>query len=394
MSAALQNKSCFVALLILVSFGAVSASAASLDYSAFDPAPVGILGVARPVVAWRIVPRNGVRVTRVQLLLNDTVVPAAYDVARQAVWYTPETALRPGVYDVRCRVTLNNDFRIARDWQFSIAPGAIDAVAAPTAGELRLCDAVNALRRDLHLPTLTMDPRLCAAAGGHSGYLATNHQIAHLQDARLPGFTAAGSGERANAFGFAGDCYEAVSQGSTGSDAVRRLFDAPYHRAPFLQPGAFEVGAGLRDDTVTLLFGETPESGIVTYPVDGQRNVPTRWNGGESPDPLRMHRTAGSRGATGYVITLFSFGPDDARLSVSEATLTGPDSRATPVYVNTPDNDSCLQNGVLIIPQQPLRPGSIYLVSVRAKDGNGQDCSRIWSFTTAPAAGTVLAARH
>ena len=385
-------RSASILLLILVGHcltGVRTVFAAPVEYDDFDPAPTGVVVIARPCMLWRIVPRDDARVTRVRLSLNGVTVPAVYDVPLHSVAYMPPTALKAGAYAVVCRVTINRRFDIDRSWNFQISVAASDSTALPTIEQGRWHDEINTIRRALNLPDAVLDRRLCAAALGHSSYLARNHSLSHDQTTTTPGFTGATSSERARAFGFAGGCFEAVSQGASGLDVIQSLFDAPYHRAAFLQPGVVEVGSGAQSGIVTLLFGVSSASGVIVYPANGQTNVPVSWTGIESPNPLRIHRPDAITAPTGYPITLFAFGRDDPHLSVGRATLTTADGKPVPVFVNTPFNDQFLQNGALLFPERPLRPHMVYRVSVQVFDAAGIDRSRVWSFTTgsAPAVG-------
>lgn len=350
------------------------------EYEAAEPGPVGTLRVSRPTLSWKFLPVGDTKVTGVALTLNGAPVPAAYDPAKQAVIYTPAEPLGPGAYAVKCTVTLDGEWPVSEEWRFTIAPSAQASVPAPDAAQRNALTAANAYRRALGLPPLRLDPRLCAAARAHSDYLSRNRMLAHDQKPGQPGYLAANPDDRRAVFGYAGGCFENIDQGSRSVEqAVQGLFDAPYHRVAFLQPGSPDFGAGMVGDRTTLEVGTTEESGIVTYPGAGQRDVPTNWGGDEIPDPLRVHL---ARGPVGYAITYFYFSPSGDRIRVAHARITNGEGAPIPIYLNTPDNDDHLQNGALLIPRQPLRPGASYQVAVNAKTESGEDLSRTWNFTT------------
>ncbi len=363
----------------------------AVAYSTEDPQPTGKLRVASPTIAWRVVPHGNSQVTSVTMTLNGLPVTASWLPERYTAAFTPDTPLAPGKYAVHCTVILDRTFTLENDWEFSIAPDAVSRVANPDTQQKAVGNAVSILRRQLGLPEVTLDSRLCAAALGHSAYLSRNGVIGHDQIATLPGFVGASCEARIAAFGYAGNCLENVSLSQIANPvvAVRRLFDAPYHRAPFLQPGTIEVGAGFQDGVLTLLFGTSDTAGVVTYPLDGQKDVPLSWDGVETPDPLRLHpqAVAAAKGRpVGYPITLHAFGgveDPELRLQNVRATMTTRDGRAVTAYVNSPDNDDELQSGVLLIPVRPLLPGTEYVVRVEATDQNGVSLVRTWSFTTA-----------
>lgn len=363
---------------------ASAAAASAIEYEAYDPAPTGALRVARPTFVWRIIPVGDSRVTAVALTINGKPVSAAYDTARSAVVYEPDFAFAPGAYKVRCEVTLDEVWTVERDWQFSIARDAVNALPAPDARQQKALADVNAVRRMVGLPVLRLDNRLCAAASGHSNYLRKNNRIQHTQQKGGKGFVGQDVGARVGTFGYAGGCFETISEGADSlSQAVTDLFDAPYHRAAFLQPGGGDFGAGVDGDLVTLIFGASDTESVVTYPANGQKNVPLSWDGNETPNPLRLHIGGAPSGRVGYAITLFHHSPAPSRLKIRQASLfTAADNKPVPAFINTPDNDDFLPNGVLLVPKKPLRPATAYKVIVTGQTETGMDISRTWTFTT------------
>ncbi len=383
------------------------------EYDLGDPSPRGLMQTPTPTVSWKVAPPGDARVTFVSMTLNDKRVQASYEEKEQVISYTPSDPLAPGLYNVHCEVVADDGGSVEREWQFRVAPGAIQTERAVSVGATikapslivarapsaasavapglagpggtvgRLVEAVNALRRPLNLPPVSYDARLSKAASGHIGYLVRNRVVAHEETAGKPGFTGEDASARAAAQGYGTGCFETLNQGITAPhEAVNELFDAPYHRLPFLQTGAPDFGGGAQGELVNLLFGANDSEGVVTYPYDGQKNVPLSWEGNESPNPLRVHGDA--MGPFGYVITLFHYGdPEFAGVRNVKATLTTSDGKAVAVYLNTPQNDPMLQQGVFLIPRVPLAPGTSYVVSVSARSDNGADLSRTWRFTTA-----------
>ena len=368
------------ALLLALGIGLIAGTkpARAVQYQAEAPGPVGELRVARPALAWKVLAVGESKITEVELTLNGAPVPARY--AENTVAYTPEEPLAPGPYTVKCTVVLDGEWPVSKSWRFSIAHTAQVQIPLPDAGQKSALAVANAYRSTLGLPPLRLDPRLCAAARAHSDYLEKNGLLAHDQRPDRPGYLAGRPAERRAVFGYAGGCYENIGQGSpTVEQAVRDLFDAPYHRLAFLQPGSPDFGAGTVGDRTTLEVGTTNDSGVVVYPGDGQRNVPTRWEGNELPDPLRLHP---GRAPVGYAITFFHFSPQGGRVRVTQARLTNGQGAPVPIYLNTPENDDELKNGALLIPRQPLLPGGSYKVAVTATTETGESLSRTWSFTT------------
>lgn len=390
-------------LLLLLFAGSifVARPAGAAEYRFHQPAPVGVLYVARPTITWKVWPTDkALRVTRVALSVNGVRQPGAiYSEAQRAVVYVCDRPLLPGDYRVSCQIQFARTQPTApREWTFTVASDAVADLPAPTSEQQDALSLANEYRRLLGLPDFVMDARLCAAAGAHSEYMDRNEQIGHAQQAGRVGFVARRSWERMAAFGYAGGSYENVEYGSpTRSSALQGLFDAPYHRIPFLQPGAPVFGAGFAGKATTVLFGTTEDEATICYPFDGQRNVPTHWDGNETPNPLRVHGAQG-RGPIGYPITLAYFSPAKTFPRVVSATLVAVQTGATvPCWINTPENDDFLKCAVVILPKSPLQPRTAYQVIVRcaAQTGAGaQSVSRTWRFTTgnAPAAAPWLEA--
>jgi len=368
-------------LLGLAVLGAVPISfLRAADYYTGNPTPIGALRIARPTITWKIWGGEKTKITAVSMALNNREVPAEYFGSYKAVIYTPPRPLPPGSYQVRCEVTFNNRWKVSREWEFTIPPEAIQELPEPDARQRRAWETANEYRRLMGMFPFRLDLRLCASATAHASYLDRNKETGHAEQPGKPGFVGKDPMERAIAFGYDGGCSEDAAGGDLSpSAAVRELFDAPYHRLPFLQPGSPDFGAGRVGDQTVLVFGATEAEGIVTYPVDKQREIPLRWHGIEDPNPLRIHRV---RGPAGYIITFCYFAPDRPRIRISKATLTTEKGEPVPFYLNTPDNDSHLTNGALLIPKQSLRQNTTYLVSIEASTQSGKNISRNWQFTT------------
>ncbi len=331
------------ALLLL---WAALASAQVWEYRTGQPSPVGTVHVSRPPITWRVV--------------------------------------------------LGGREPVEREWCFVVAGGAAGGLAAPDTVQQAALTVANRYRRLLGMNPFRLDARLSAVATAHSRYLHTNRRTGHFQWPGTSGFIGVLPRTRREAFGYYGGASEGVSYGSRSvTAAITGLFDAPYHRVPFLQPGFVDFGVGRVGRHTTLEFGSPESGGTVIYPVDGQQNVPLSWDGIETPNPLRIHGRAasakntkrrGTREKVGYVITLFYFSPDRTPIQVTGAALATADGKPIPFFLNTPANDSELKNGALLIPQKPLRPATTYAVSVSAITALGQDISRAWRFTTEKAA--------
>jgi hypothetical protein len=130
------------------------------------------------------------------------------------------------------------------------------------------------------------------------------------------------------------------------------------------------------DDRVAIDFQMNQIEGVTESPCDGQSNVPSTWNGFESPNPLRAH---GGEASCGYPIVIAGFGPHPVQIASGTATLM---LNGLPVecYVNTPQNDDELRSALILIPIHPLFPGK-YEATAELNLVNGTTKDVHWSFS-------------
>ena len=367
-------------MLLLGCVGGFALPAGALTYYSSPPFPTGRLLYSHPTLRWKVWPAEPYRVQSVYMTVNGRPVFARYVEAVRSVLYTPDASLRTGEYSVRCGVVLDNGEPLEREWRFEVAETALHMLPEPDREPQKALEAVGRYRRLMGLPNVLLETALCASADSHCRYLDTNSEFGHYETPGHHDFTGRDLLERNSAFGYWGGGYEDVSYGTSRAEgAVDLLFDAPYHRLPFMQPGTPDFGMGRAGKQVTLEFGLTSEQGSVVYPASGQKGVALGWSGNEEPNPLRIH---GAQGRTGYVITFAYFSPNQTPIDMSSATLTDHYGDRVRCFVNSPGNDNRLSNAVFLIPEKPLEPLTTYTVLVRAATADGADISRRWSFTT------------
>ena len=320
-------------LAFLAAFAASPRGAFAASCIALPPQPTGAVKVTRPTLTFQITPVGDAKITSVTLALNQSLVSASYSVEKRAVIYQPADPLPPGNYDVQCRVALDGNLHFDKEWQFTVAPDAVNALPEPTARQRAVFEAVNTLRRSLGLPPLGLDLSLCAAAQAHSHYLNLYGDASgHAEQMDRSGATGAMPQDRATAFGFGFNVGEDVSANSSPlvTVPILGLFDAPYHRLPFLQPNAGALGVGCDGTSphlyeTTLEFEQSSSEAVVVSPFPDQKNVPSRWDGNENPSPLRIHGPHSL--PVGYAIVFAHFGPGSHSVVVSAATLTTADGQ-------------------------------------------------------------------
>jgi len=339
---------------------------------------------ARPTLKWEVWPTNPLqRFQGVEMRIDGKLVPATYDEGQRAILYTPGKPLSPGTHKVQCIAYMAKGARFEKAWESKISADALADLPAPLVSQVETLRAINELRKGLGLPSLSPDDRMNMAALQHSRYLARNQDFGHSEDPKKPGFFGATSADRLAVYGWVGGCYEDVSFGTSSAvEAVRELFDAPYHRIPFLQPDAIPCGTGFVDQRMTLEFGMSTSEATVVSPASGQEGVPVSWRNFERPDPLRMHGK--DLGVTGYPIILAQFGSRPARLgSVRFAGLTGPNDLPVACWLNTPANDDALTCAAILIPKSPLKPNTTYRFTFVVTDADGRPVTTTGNFKTA-----------
>lgn len=349
--------------------------------------PKSAMLVARPTLRWEVWPGGRGTVTAAEMVVNDRIVEARYDPDTKSLVYTPDESFAPGLYRVKCRVVINGSLNATKEWAFSVTSSSARQLPEPDQSQIEAFDLVNRYRSNLGLSPFRMDERLNAASLAHSQYLLENNTTGHFQKSGKPGFIGATPGERFEAFGFVQDSWEGVDYGAAGpEEAIRNLFEAPYHRIPFLQPGSPELGSGYAGQRMTLGFGSSDDVATVVSPGPGEADVPTVWDANERPHPLRVHQL--QRRAVGFPIVLARFSPDADRIKVENASLSLADSQqSVPIYLNTPDNDNNLRMATILMAREPLRPQTRYQVQVSGyeilADGRrGKSITRTWSFST------------
>ena len=324
-------------------------------------------------------PKGSAQLRRLQMRINGVAIPTRYDNETKSVIGEPREALPLGTNKAFCEVWLTSDKGVEMEWEFTRVP-LPPRPPAPDQSQQETVTQLNRMRRAALLPDVAIQPALCLAAARHSRYLLANRlEPIHTEEPGRPEFYGKDHTERSERAGYFEPGFEVIAEGDSGPIAVQRLIDAPYHRSALLQPGAFDVGAGLAKDRITLLCALTTRQEVLVYPTDGQLDVPVSWEDTETPDPLRLY--PGAERVTGYPITLHSFAEDE-HLKLIEINLTGPESRSVLCYINTPDNDTELDNTIIIIPQKPLLPLSLYRARIVAKTAAGREITRVWQFTT------------
>jgi len=367
-----------LSIFVLLSLALIVQADVSAIYGKY--APSGSTADAQPTIAWKLTPTGGGRVSRVEMLVNESPVPATFNTGTSSAEFKPAEALRSGLYSVVCRVTIEEQVVVRQDWSFEIAGDAGSSGPSGSFAVNYALEATNLIRGELGLPPYILDSRMNAAAAAHSKYQVLNGATCHVEEPGKPGFTGKAPWDRIQRFGFPGTCYE----GACGNQldprkAIRLLFDAPYHRIAFLQPSSLQIGIGFESGALTVDYAVSNCEGVGLSPAPGQLGIPVGWDGNESPCPFRVH---GASGPSGYPIVFAWFSPRLEGIQISSMRLFGPDGSEISTYVNTPDNDNELRFAGVITPRSKLQPKTAYTVEVHATTQRGARIDKKWSFKT------------
>jgi len=263
---------------------------------------------------------------------------------------------------------------------------------------LEALDRSNYYREQVGGPSININSNLSTAAQNHADYYLLNENDPsawingpHGEVKGKPGFTGEDVGDRLVAAGYAwGGGFEVIAHtGGDPSASVDLWMSSVYHREPFLDPFLKYAGYGIDNvnyyqRTYVMDFGLGPPQGIgnwITaqpplpqpYPVNGQTEVPTKWNGGENPDPL----PPGAALPVGYPFTLFGF---KGLFEVDSIEMRDSMGQLVLVHPNPPD---CHWSCYALIPVNPLQPNTTYLVNARGRMLSGDEIfEQTWTFTT------------
>ncbi|WP_438433507.1 stalk domain-containing protein [Gorillibacterium sp. sgz500922] len=380
-------------LLVPLFLGSQPVKADQAVFYTWPSIPSGTIGVARPDIEMRM-SFSGLTLSSYTMTLNGSKVAATYDRKTETFHYTPSADLTVGSHKVSLQVAFKGYAMKTYQWSFTVAKDAAKALGDST-GQAEALQAVNALRKQAGLSAVALNAKLNQAAAAHAGYQAANGLLTHQETKGLKGFTGASLSDRLSYYGYS--AYQAsedirMQSGSTPAQAVMDLYDAPYHRIPFLDPALKEIGYGRSGAYQVLLFGaaEGPaEPAVVASPVGSA--VKAEWDGHETPDPLRLH--GGAAYPLGYPLMAGVYGKDVMQVLPVEGSLKTAAGQTVSLLVNGADQDDHLAREVLYLPAKPLKPNTEYrarvVMKAVLKNGSTRTFTKEWTFRTASASGTA-----
>lgn len=253
----------------------------------------------------------------------------------------------------------------------------------------------NFRRQQMGLAAVARNAQVDKAALAHSNYQGVNDFITHDEVSTRRGFTGATVFERLQSAGYAlpasnyafGEVISATGDRS-GVNAAEELITAIYHRFVIMEPKFLEAGAGAAAGssgytyfttnfaTRTLNQGGLGNGGLVTYPFNGQQNLPiVFYSNQEQPDPVP------DRNEVGYPVSVHA--DISSTLTVGSFTIS-PRGRAplsTLLLTYDKDKNIAEPSVAAIIPVDVLQPQTDYDVRFIGRVDNVA-VDRSWSFRT------------
>ncbi|MCZ8519180.1 MULTISPECIES: stalk domain-containing protein [Paenibacillus] len=375
---------------------APSVDAASFSYAAY---PKGTVGIQKPVIGFDVGETDAAqRFSAFNMKVDGRMIAGTLDGEEMSYIYTPSEPLASGEHTVEVTLQFDGYEAINSSWTFRVAENAVSEVKADYGkNQQDGLQAINDYRILYGLQPLKLNANLTLAAKLHASYLAGNKAAnsglsLHKQQAGLPGFIGEGPGERSVYAGYYKGIGEDVSfHTGTLIDSIDSLFDAPYHRSPFLNPDARDLGIEMVGDYVVMEFGfgdETGDLNLVVSPAPGDPYVPVNFEGYEDPDPIRMHTAA--KYPVGYPLMAVADGANITAVELAGAKLTDASGAEVELLKNSAANDDHLKNAAILIPAAPLQPDMEYKAYVKlnvSRNGVPSVLEKSWSFRTEPADG-------
>lgn len=381
-------------ILVILPMPTTAQDAAYVYY--YPPYPQDVIGITQPEIGWKVHLMSN-EIEYAQFWLNDEPIDVQYDQQRETFFYRPEASLQ-GENKVTAKIKLKHWSNLLEDaWLFKVADDAINGLPLPNEQQLKALNFANDYRYTLGIPLYRYHSSLNMAAQKHAAYQEVLQAFGHQQKRGTPGFFGVTVGDRAAYYGFYGSVFEDISYQSHPSvqEAVDRLFDAPYHRIPFLIPSYQYFGYGKKGYYHVLNFGSQQQSDLtwVAYPGANEEQVPIAWENFETPDPLRFYKNTPQR--VGYPIVAGVFGKEVEQVTLKSATLWDRNGHEIPLYMNSPSvsggNDENLKQEVLLIPKSPLSLSTTYKVQVILDvivNGSVKTIEKTWVFSTEEKEGT------
>ncbi|RKD33150.1 stalk domain-containing protein [Thermohalobacter berrensis] len=392
-------------LLLMIFIVVFSNYAFSEDIWYYQPYPQGLIGVSKPTITWYFDKLGENSITSVDILIDGNKYKGVYNRKLKRISYIPEEELSPGKHNVTIIVTLDDSKKIKQSFEFEIDEDALRKIEKISEIE-EIKNTLNKYRKILKLAPVRFNDSLNMAAKMHSNYMLANKDTGHYQyDKENPFYIGEEPLDRVKYYNYSSPVIdEEINFINSHQLAIIDWMNSIYHRLSLINPAFTEIGYGFssnENSSIDVLVLGAPkfnsiEEKIITYPTDGQRNVPIKWDGKETPNPLREFEETET--PMGYPITLLVSGKDIESVKINKALLKTNDKKVKSYILvpklnkenlyNTPylKEDEKLKKEIIIIPAKILEKNQKYSVEIAGKiiykSGEEKDFSKKWGFTT------------
>ncbi len=248
---------------------------------------------------------------------------------------------------------------------------------------------INQIRTGMMLNKVLVNQELFDAANEHAFYMVKNNSFSKLEDEGKDGYQGRTLEERLNKKGFLFQSYEMLCQAESEEEAIETFMNSIYHRARIINPYLRYIGYGLNkigDKTIHVFdFGYLDVNqadydwNYICYPYNEASEVKTSWDGKESPSAFEKK----PKNMLGYPVSIYF---QKKLKSVENARLMNEAGSIVECYLITPETDinKKIDNGIVLIPKEPLDRKSKYEVTVEVIFEKEKESSNFnWVFLTA-----------
>lgn len=272
-------------------------------------------------------------------------------------------------------------------------------------------DFVNDIRKKYGVKTLTSDKNLDNASLKHSTYMFRNDLLESVEDSTKKNYTAKYPWDRAKANYYLKPYITEIidSNENTYVNSLRNFIDNPYTRITFLDPKSTHYSVAAYGEYITHMIGgedlNYEYTKKVTYPYDGQTDVPTTWKIKNNivTNPYRNFKDLPLD--PGYPITFTYYSSEKVtkmRVITAETELYNTKrEEKVDCDIFTPDTDKYLTNSnnttntILVLPKK-LEKNTEYRLTIKVeivKDNKSEWIKETVYFSTEKENGTDLKAK-
>ena len=275
--------------MIALLAGLVVLKADSISITMSGHGPENDLLVAKPTIVWQVWPTGDNLVSAATITIDGKKQKAAYNKLAKSVIFTPAEPFNAGEHQVQAQIVVNGWAKFDKKWSFKVLPEAYKELPEPTEASLAVLEAFNDVRKTCNIEPAVLDPRLCLSAAGHAAYLDKNPGGGHYQTEGKDGYIGKQPADRMAKMGFAGGSWEVLVPSVDDVDtAIKRLFDAPYHRCSMMNAGSIKAGGGYIGGILVIDGEVASEPRTLVSPADGQKDIQPFWKDSEVPGPVSV----------------------------------------------------------------------------------------------------------